>query len=459
MTSVANRPRAEALPVPHTARRAVPPNPLAASRRSDIEKIVVVLTLVALGMRQIVHSGATSGYIIAILLVPVWAGVIRHYRGGRVFVTLGLAAVVAGYVLSKLAYDSGYQISPSNRTSSSVLLLGTICGVGVILWARRILALHTVALWYGVGMLLGAMINPGSNAGNPWKFVWGIPVAVVVLALASRARKPAVPIMALLLLALVSVVSDSRSYFATFLLAAIVLLWQSRPGTKASGGWWVRTALLMIGIAVTVYYLGTFLLVNGVLGKAAQARSLAQINSAGSLILGGRPELAATTALMRHRPWGFGVGVIPNSVDVLVAKTGMASINYDPNNGYVDKFMFGGHIELHSNLGDMWANWGLVGVVLVLVIAFLVIRGVASTIANRTADAGVVFLGFWTLWNLLFSPLFAAEPTLMLTMGLVMLGRPTSAAGSAPAQRAPRPDREGTFPSRAGSEPRQATRL
>ena len=96
----------------------------------------------------------------------------------------------------------------------------------------------------------------------------------------------------------------------------------------------------MAALGLAVYYLGTTLLVDGYLGEAAQAKSVAQIDAAGSLIAGGRPELAATLALLGADFRGFGLGAIANYHDVLVAKTGMASINYDPNNGYVERYLF-----------------------------------------------------------------------------------------------------------------------
>lgn len=400
------------------------------SRRAQLlERGVASLALVALGLRQFLHSGLTSGFALALLLVPVWIVALRHYWGARFLSALGVVALVTGYLLSKVAYPA-HDISTSNRTSSTMLLLGTLCGVGVILWARRIMSDGQVGLWFGIGMLLSAALGPDRSSANPWKFAWCVPLAVIVLSLLNRGKRSVLEIVALVLLALVSVTFDSRSYFATFLLAAVLVGWQLRPrrlSRRASWGW---TALLMASVSVGVYFLGTTLLVDGALGQQAQQRSVAQIDTAGSLLLGGRPELAATLALMRDRPWGFGVGVSPTPHDVQVAKQGMAAINYQPNNGYVEDFMFGGHIEVHSTFGDLWASWGLPGLALAVAVGFLVIRSLAETVAGRTASAAFAFLACWTLWNLLFSPLYAAEPTLMLTLGLGLMSRSRTANGT-----------------------------
>ena len=64
----------------------------------------------------------------------------------------------------------------------------------------------------------------------------------------------------------------------------------------------------------------------------------------------------------------------------------MIDINYDPDNGYVNNFMFGNGIELHSGIGDLWAFMGPVGLV---VAASLVgfVCGLVYFLAGRRANA------------------------------------------------------------------------
>lgn len=398
-----------------------------ADRWPAIAQWVAGFTLFLIGMRQSVHAGLTTGYILAALLAPLWLPILRRYRGARLLMAVGALSAVAGYALSRYSYYTNTVVS-SFLNSSLALLLGTLASIAVVLWAREILPRYLIGVAYALGMLAGIVLESTPNQGNAWKFLYAMPVAIVVLSLchrSSRSRRLEIPV--LLLLALVSVLFDSRSYFATFLLSALLVLWQIRPRPAGGRGSPLVTAGLMAGIASALYYLGTTLLVDGYLGADAQARSIAQIQTAGSLIIGGRPELQATIALFKDRPLGFGMGVIANSNDVLVAKTGLNSIHYAPNNGYVDKFMFGHQIELHSIIGDLWAQCGLMGIALVLLLAALVLRGIAVMVADSTASGLVLLLGFWTLWNLLFSPFFAAAPTLTLALGLVLLRRPEPA--------------------------------
>ena len=341
---------------------------------------------------------------------------------------------VCGLLLGGLERP-GHVLVASVRTSSSVLMVGLVTGVAVILWSRRLLDLRQVGLSYGLGMLAGAVVT-GSGSNNAWKFVWAIPVAIVALAACAGIDRPSIEVAVLAALAVVSVTSDSRSYAATFALAALLVVWQLRPSSMGRQRSWVWTTALLGVLAGAVYYLGTTLLVDGYLGAGAQARSIAQIRTSGSLILGGRPELSATVALMRAHIMGFGAGISASPHDILVAKTGLAGIHYAPNNGYVDKYLFGSGVELHSTFGDLWASWGIAGLVFAAVILVLVVRGLAESVADQEASALVLFVSCWTLWNLFFSPLYSAVPTLTLTIGL-LLRPPEPLTGSRAADDSP----------------------
>lgn len=387
---------------------------------SAVEPLAAGATVFALGMRQTLHSGVTPGYVLAAIALPLWIGLLRTYRAARLVALAGVATAASALLLSALAWPT-HAVDRAGRIGFLVLLLGTLLGAAAVLWARRLMSVSSVGLCYGAGMLVHAVLYPSATAGNPWKFVWAVPVAVVVLAFAHG--RPRAEIGCLVLLAVASIAFDSRSYFATFVLTALIALWQRRSRAGSGRRSWVRTVGLMAALVGAVYYLGSTLLVDGYLGKAAQARSIEQIQTSGSLIVGGRPELLATVALMKHRPTGYGAGVVPTPQDILVAKSGMNSINYAPNNGYVEKYMFGGHIELHSMFGDLWASGGLAGLAFVAILVGVVIRGLAERIVRRRASGLVVFLAIWTLWNVAFSPLLSAAPTLLLALGLVLRTR------------------------------------
>ena len=126
---------------------------------------------------------------------------------------------------------------------------------------------------------------------------------------------------------------------------------------------------------------------------------------------------------MRHEPWGFGLGAVPRPEEILAAKTGLASVNYDPNNGYVERYMFGTHFELHSVFGDLWADYGLVGLALAGTVGVVCVRGTALGLRNRVASAAIIYLAIRTMWGIAFSPFSSAAPLIVLLLGLVMTDR------------------------------------
>ncbi|MCL3861297.1 hypothetical protein [Actinotalea sp. K2] len=424
---VALAPRSSLRPV-STAQRVSP-------TASALVPWIAILTLVLLGMRQFLWSGLTSGYALAFLLAPVWLPVLRRYWGGRWLFALTALALVSGLWLTELA-SLDHRTSMSSLVGTTLMVLGTVCGVGVILWARLVTSDRVVGLAFGSGLAISELTGGDLASANPWKYAIAVPLALILLSLVNRPDRKGGQVAALMLLAAASALQDSRSYFATFLVAGLLTAWQMRPTISGRRSSAITVVVLMGIVGVTVYNLGTTLLVGGFLGEETQQRSIEQIDASGSVLTGGRPEIAASWALVQARPYGYGSGVAPNLDDILVAKTGMASIGYQPNNGYVENYMFGGEFKLHSIVGDFWSSFGIPGVLLASTVALLVVRGLSLALARRTASGIVVYLSCATLWNLAFSPLYGSIPSLMLTLGLVMtLREPTPASRPVPRPR------------------------
>ena len=390
-----------------------------------LEQAVCGLILAVLGWRGIFHYQTSYGTLLGLAMVPVWFGRIRRFSGGIAFLVSGLLALVGGTVLTGLAGRAGRSFTLDQFLADSGLVLVLLVGVGVMLWGRTIMSRRAVAIFFGLGVAF-RLLQSGLSSENVWKFALAIPVTVVLLAITDQLRRPWWTLLALLVLGTISATHDSRSLFGTFALAAVLTVWQLRPTRMGRSASWLWTVVIGLGVAAAIYNLATSLLVDGYFGTEAQQRSRQQIQEAGSLILGGRPEIAATRSLMIHDFSGFGFGVGPNVTDVAAAKTGMLAINYDPENNYVNTYMFGGHVELHSTVGDLWARAGVLGLVFMLVIAILAARNLADSLHRREVSGLVVFLCCYTGWNLFFSPQFSAIPTLTLTLGLGMIALPAT---------------------------------
>jgi hypothetical protein len=330
-------------------------------------------------------------------------------------------AAAAGSVWLTVWHSDTRTVSTAGLLESVFVVLGLACGIGATLWARSRTSLPVVGALFGVGLLLG--INPSgeSFAENPWRFGFSLPVTVIVLAVAARWRKRWVDVVAVLALAGVSAVNGGRSTSAILLMVALLVLWQSwgRPASSRLAA--LRTLVLYLSVQAAI--------LEGALGESAQLRTELQLSTSGTLITGGRPEIGATAALMSASPGGFGGGSVPSMTDVLVAKSGMAALGYEPNNGYVENYMFGSGFELHSVIGDLWAWCGIPGLALSVVLLIFLVARTAVLTTGRAASALLLFLGVKSVWNLLFAPLESALAVLVLAVALMApLVRPARTA-------------------------------
>lgn len=391
-------------------------------RWASAEAVVCAAVLFGLGLRIYLPSHVPLGLLPVLASAPVWLRALPRFRWARALMVLAVLAVVVGLGLS--LYSTGnHAVQRLELASELGLALLTLLGIGVVLWGRQCLGTQTTAVLVAAGMLVGGVLHPASSNLNLWK--GGLATPVIALVLALTYRRAGATVIALLALAGVSAAFDTRAQGIVLVLCALLVAWQLRPAASARRSSVVRTAVILGLLGLLAYYLGTQALVRGYFGPTAQERSIEQIDAAGSLILGGRPEIAATLALMLSHPQGYGFGVLPRSTDVLAAKEGMVAINYDPNNGYVERFMFGGGFELHSMVGDLWVRTGPVGLVLLAALAVVLVRGLADRLPHRTANGLVLFLSLWTFWNLLFSPLLNGGLALTLVVGLVLTRAPT----------------------------------
>lgn len=397
----------------------VPPltDPTLTRRWLTAERVVCAVVLLSFGLRIYLPSQVPLALILVAATSPAWLGVLKRYRHGVALAVLTVTAVLFGLGLSILAFSTHYVARVEFVGSLSLTLL-IFAGVGVILWGRELFGTRITALLFASGMLIGSATNGFSITLNAWKGAWGIPVTILVLALTHRRRW--LTVVALGTLLVVCVIYETRAQAAVLFIALMLVVWQMRPtaaSRRVSSLW---TGIMLAGLGGVIYYLGSEALARGLLGSEAQVRSLRQIDEAGSLILGGRPEIAATLSLMAHKFWGYGFGAMPRTSDVLVGKEGLVKINYNPNNGYVDRYMFGNGFELHSVVGDVWIRMGPAGLLLMAAVALILTRGLADQLVSRTASGLVLFAVLWSFWNLCFSPLLSAALPLALAIGLAL---------------------------------------
>lgn len=385
-------------------------------------KLVAALICVILAARVTILQGVTAGIVLSILLLPVWAVALWRLRGGSAIITLGALSMISGIVLTEF-FASNHPTSDSMMQQNTLTLVSLVGGIGVVVWVRSILGPAATALWYGLGLMAGVFTH-GLDMDNLWKFDLSVPATVIVLAICMLSRKLWLEVAALLLLAAFSALNDSRSAGSMLLVAAALVMWQSLGARLTKSSTTVRTLAVFGFVAVIGYSALQSFILEGWFGKAAAVRSEEQIAQSGSLLLGGRPELGASTELIAANPFGLGSGTLANGIDLLIAKTGMARLNYDPNNGYVEKYMFGNGFEVHSMLGDLWIRFGIFGAALLITMLVVIALGTAALVARRQASGLMIFLAIQVFWDSLFAPFFSTSiSTLVLGVALVMVPR------------------------------------
>ena len=174
------------------------------------------------------------------------------------------------------------------------------------------------------------------------------------------------------------------------------------------------------GVIYGLYLMATAAILDGYLGEATQQRSQVQIERAGSLLSGGRPEWHATSELMQVQPMGFGLGAVPTYHDVWTAREGLVTVGTGLENRYVDFYMFDGTFNLHSVTADFWVHCGVFGLLLALLCLVILIQGLTDGIMALTLPAVVAFLACKALWDLAFSPMYSSLPWLTLAIALLL---------------------------------------
>jgi hypothetical protein len=408
---------------PVTERPATPPPPVplvGPARYTQILVLPVAVTSVLLiGLNRPLAFGASTALVPTLLLLPVCVSAVAGFRYARALLLVGFLAVAGGAAMA-LASPYGHAVNQRAAVSQALMILTAVVGVAVLLWVGRVLGMEKVALLYGLGAVAGAALDPARWDSNPWKFAFAFPVTVIVLALLTRWRRIIPQVLTLGVLGIVSVLLDYRSFFGFCVLTGVLLLWQQiggwRPPRHKAG-----SVIVVGGLGLAMYYGGTALLVDGALGPELQERSEAQIEASGSLLLGGRPEWSGTVNLMAEHPWGYGLGVRPDTADVKAIKAGFAGINVEYDNGYVERFMAGDSFKLHSIVADLWAYCGVFGILLCATIVLILLGAFVTRFATRTGTPLFLFMALLALWDLAFGPSYSNLPDVTLATALALV--------------------------------------
>ncbi len=385
-----------------------------------ITPVVAFMVSAVVAVRFYLPYDVASGTVVAAALLPVTWSVLRRFEHLWIIVALGTVAGMSSVLLTLLSAGDG-QWSHRLMVLTAVRVVGLAVVVLALAWARTVLGSRKVMLAFGLGALSSLALT-GINASNPWKFSLSVPVILILLALPGIWGHRWREVVVLLGLTVVSAMNDSRSAAGLLLIAsALVLSQRSMTRGRRRRG---VVLLQLVVVSVGGYFAVQAAILEGLLGDYARQRSVQQIEQSGSVLLGGRPEIGASTALIAEHPLGLGAGTLVSYDNLQLAKEGMARLGYDPNNRYVENYLFGNGYEVHSVLGDLWIWAGLPGLALCVVVLVVLVQGLSDRMASGANRAVVSYLVLRALWDLPFSPFPSAMWTLAPALALSLVPRP-----------------------------------
>lgn len=396
---------------------------------APLERTVASVAALVIGFRYRLPPDIPIGYLLAAALLPVSIAMWQLYRGARLITVVALLAAISGLFLTWHAAAAG-TADQSLTIVQTARVLGLALGTLALLWVRSVVGSRVTVFMFGIGTLLTVGLA-GINYDNPWKFSFSVPVTLLLLSLPWVYRRRNIEFLVLTALGGVSALNDSRSAAAMMLIAAALVLTRRGQVQRTARSIW-PTVVRLAALCVGGFYLLQAAALEGVLGEGAQQRSLEQIDRSGSLLVGGRPEVGASIALLTDRPLGYGAGALVTPTDVLTAKNGMTVVGYDPNNNYVEGYMFGYGFEVHSFLGDLWILYGLAGAILAVLVVGAVTWGMVRGLTQGAVSGVLVYLALRTLWDFGFSPFPSVMITVILALALALPERTSEDTRSNP---------------------------
>ena len=388
-------------------------------KRAPIEEWAAMAVVFSLAIRAFVWLDIPIGYVVAAVLLPVTARHLLRHRWATLIALLCVLAALSGLLITELR-PTGVAVSTTLQISQTARVLGIALLLAALLWARSLLGLQRTMLSFGLGALASIALV-GVNADNAFKFSFSVPVTIIALSLPWIWRHRMRQLACLGALSLVAVLSDARSLTAVLVIAAALTIFQQRPPHDQRAPRKAWRAIGRIGtIALAGYFTVQGAILEGMLGTAAQDRTEMQIERSGNAIVGGRPEMGAAIELISARPLGYGTGALVTYDERRLGKEGMWSIGYDPDNGYVDNYMFGNGFEVHSVLGDLWLQYGLMGAALAVALLLAVLHGTGHGMAEAAIPSIALFLGLRFAWDFALSPLPSAMLYLPLTLAVLL---------------------------------------
>ena len=399
--------------------------------KSSIDELVAGTLAALLAVPSPLSISMSWGGALTLMIAPVTLPALWSDKRGRWLLITLLALVPSGWLVAQfsLLQDSGRSLNSGVLLYQAAVPVGLIAGLVGAYWCITKLGYQRFLLIYLLSLIAASSIFVTANFyQNVWKFGLAVPVSMLVILFLARNRLLLGLVITPLLIA-VSIAAEFRSGAGLLALTAILTVFATARLRKPSVSKvaWLGLIAVMAGSAIT--WVVAEAASAGTLGTYLEERTRRQLeDSSGNLLLGGRPEWGAATALWRDNPLGIGIGVAPSSDDYWLAITNMPlpTLGAQQNSGVAFYFQ-NGQVDFHSTFWTFWGVYGPAGIafaVLALVYASRAIMTAITTNKGVGLRASVTLLMLFSIWDIFFSPTAASRLAVALAIALQTLRSP-----------------------------------
>jgi hypothetical protein len=372
------------------------------------------------------HTDLDAGICLSVLVLPVTHQTTLKNRIPRRLLILLLVALVCGPVLTQLAITTPARAV--NRASEIETLFATfaVCvTIPTVYWSVMRSGWARTLNVFALGMIVQGVLDPSAWGGNAWKYVFAWPITALLLPKRGWVSESKLYGIALAFaLVVVSILFHDRSFVGFLCGAVLIGVLASHVRRTSVRTRSIASVAVVCLVTIVLYFGGSYAATHGLLGPSIQLTSQQQTTSGKGLLIGARPENGAALALFASRPMGFGPGVVPSVGDIDIAKSGLARLGSTTSGSFVNQYLFGGRLELHSVLWDLWVNFGLVGLVAGAYLGWLCVKLLFRSVSTtRAVPIVLLALGFSAIWDVLFSPsniLKVDIVTILVMLGFVL---------------------------------------
>ncbi len=296
-------------------------------------------------------------------------------------------------------------------------------------------------LGFGVGVILGTRFDPTGWAPDyPWKFGYGPGVILLVVLLSCFFyKRRAYPVVILLYmgLILVNLLANYRSPILFLIVSGILVIpviperigrlrLLPRNGRVAqvallsalglAGGWAAQAAV-------------SWATNRGLAGEEARRKNLAQMESKGGLLFGGRPEIFVSMIAVKDSPI-IGHGARAKDYRYIELLADIGEERNLPGDPQFDEELFQGLIPTHSHLIGSWVTAGILGSLVWFYLFWIALKSLVETVALRPPLAPLyTYLLIMLVFDTWFSPFGSTERAREAGLIIIMFDLLTQSTG------------------------------